>query len=160
MAPNHGQFISDPLAHFLAIPWAAKLLTNPSALNIVVSERQPLSSGDKRFVRGVMNGAETVRACVTFFQTVPSPSSAAAAATAPLSKSAKLLQGGGAKDGEHPERPFLLLNALLDIGDDLCGFRGTLHGGAAAVLLDETLCAAADSQSSESFTYLDNLIES
>jgi hypothetical protein len=60
-----------------------------------------------------------------------------------------LLQGGGARDGEDPEKPFLLFNALLDLGEDLCGHKGTLHGGALVVLLDETMCAAADNQSRE-----------
>jgi acyl-coenzyme A thioesterase PaaI-like protein len=35
------------------------------------------------------------------------------------------------------------------MGEGLCGFKGTLHGGALAVLLDETMCSAADNQSRE-----------
>ncbi|KAK3294808.1 HotDog domain-containing protein [Chaetomium fimeti] len=67
-------------------------------------------------------------------------------------KSRALLRGGGAQDGEDPERPFLLFNALLDLGEDLCGHKGTLHGGALMVLLDETMGAAANNQSDYAFT--------
>ena len=67
----------------------------------------------------------------------------------PLSKSAELLRGGGRENGETRDRPFLLFNVFLDLGEDLCGFKGTLHGGAMGVFLDETMCAAADNQSRE-----------
>lgn len=173
---DHNQYIADPLAHFLAIPWTAKLLTDPAALDIVVSDRSPLASGDKQFVRTILNGATTVRACVTFLMRLPPqaqlegqgaarPAAAMAmlghqgsgdgdggvegVTTPPISRSRALLQGGGPGDGEDPEKPFLLFNALLDLGNDLCGYKGTLHGGAVAVLLDETMCAAADNQSRE-----------
>ncbi|KAK4146791.1 HotDog domain-containing protein [Dichotomopilus funicola] len=149
---EHNQYIPNPLAHFSAIPWAARLLRDPAVSNIVVSERQPLASGDKRLVRETLNGATTVRACVTFVMHLPTTAEEEVAGRPPLSKSKALLRGGGPKDGEDPARPFLLFNALLDLGEDLCGYRGTLHGGAFAVLLDETMCAAADNQSQFAFT--------
>lgn len=165
---KHDQYIRDPLAHFLSIPWAAKALTDPAVLDIVVSDRTRLATGDKQFVRSILSSETTVRACVTYFLTVPSQQQqqqeekktllsasgghhgAGEGGQQPLSKSKALLQGGGPENGEGPEKPFLLFNALLDLGEDLCGFRGTLHGGALVVLLDETMCAAADNQSSES----------
>ncbi|KAK4039021.1 HotDog domain-containing protein [Parachaetomium inaequale] len=150
----HNQPIADPLAHFLAIPWTARLLTDPSAFGIVVSDRRPLASGEKQFVRGVLNGEATVRACVTFLVRVPpSPSSnGSGGGIGLLSKSKALLQGGGPQDGEDPEKPFLLFNALLDLGEGMCGFKGMLHGGAVVVLLDETMCAAANNQCDYTFT--------
>ncbi|KAH6856578.1 HotDog domain-containing protein [Chaetomium sp. MPI-CAGE-AT-0009] len=156
---HHHQAVADPLAHFLAIPWAARLLTDPAAFGIVVSDRRPLASGDKQFVRSVMSSATTVRACVTFFVRLPPASGmgmelnqGVVVARGPVSKSRALLQGGGARDGEDPERPFLLFNALLDLGEDLCGHKSTLHGGALMVMLDETMGAAADNQSHYAFT--------
>lgn len=170
---KHDQYIRDPLAHFLSIPWAAKALTDPAVLDIVVSDRTRLATGDKQFVRSILSSETTVRACVTYFLKVPPPpqqqhheprqqqekkrlfptsghQEVGEGVQQPLSKSKALLQGGGPENGEGPEKPFLLFNALLDLGEDLCGFKGTLHGGALVVLLDETMCAAADNQSSES----------
>ncbi|KAK4150921.1 HotDog domain-containing protein [Chaetomidium leptoderma] len=174
--PNHNQHVADPLAHFLAIPWTARLLTDPAALDIVVSDRRPLASGDTQFVRSLLNSATAVRACVTFFLKLPPSLSSSSSSSSSsqkgggggggvvqgeeeeeeegISKSKALLRGGGPEDGEDPERPFLLFNALLDLGEDLWGFRGTLHGGALVVLLDETMCAAADNQSRDFFVRL------
>jgi hypothetical protein len=143
--PDHNQHMADPLAHFLSIPWTAKLLTDPAVLDIWVSDRRPLASGEKQFVRSVLNSEATVRACVTFSLRVP----ASAESKRAISKSTALLHGGGLEDGEEVGRPFLLFSALLDMGEGLCGFKGTLHGGALAVLLDETMCSAADNQSRE-----------
>jgi hypothetical protein len=165
---DHNQYIRDPLAHFLAIPWAAKLLTDPAAFDIVVSDRRSLPSGDKQFVRSVISSEKTVRACVTFLLKVPpqkeegqrgvcpAPPFDGLAAHGPtdaegklISKSKKLLEGGGPENGEDPDKPFVLSNVFVDLGEGLCGYRGMLHGGALMVLLDEAMCAAADNQSSE-----------
>ena len=153
--PMHDQFIQDPLGHFLGIPWAAAALTDPAALEIAVSDRTRLPSGDMLFVRSVMNGARTVRACVTYWVRVPPPGLLGAeAGLRPLSMSAEMLRRGGRENGETRDRPFLLFNVLLDLGEDLCGFKGTLHGGALGVFLDETMCAAADNQSRELLCFL------
>ncbi|KAL2167399.1 hypothetical protein VTG60DRAFT_1349 [Thermothelomyces hinnuleus] len=181
---DHNQHVADPLAHFLSIPWAARLLTDPATFGVVVPDRRPLASGDKRLVRSVLNGTGTVRACVTFFVKLPAhgeekgndedkeeeeeeewwcagseprrgghdDNGGGTRSLLPLSRSTALLRGGGAQDGEDPERPFLLFNALLDLGEDLCGYKGMMHGGALAVILDETMCAAADNQSRCAFT--------
>lgn len=145
---DHNQYMADPLAHFLSIPWTAKLLTDPAVLDIWVSDRRPLASGEKQFVRSVLSSEATVRACVTFSLKVPPfVEGEGNSRGATISKSKALLRGGGERDGEDPERPFLLFSALLDIGEGMCGFKGTLHGGALAVVLDETMCSAADNQS-------------
>jgi hypothetical protein len=172
---DHNQYNPDPLAHFLAIPWAAKLLTDPAAFDIVVSDRRILPSGDKQFVRSVMNSETTVRACITFLLKLPPQKEegqrgvcpappfdgmgghAADTDGKPISKSKKLLQGGGPENGEDPEKPFLLSNVLVDLGEGLCGYRGMLHGGALMVLLDEAMCAAADNQSRECVPSFDPL---
>lgn len=155
---KHNQYIKNPLAHFLAIPWTAKALTDPAVLDIVVSDRSPLAAGDMQFVRDTLNSATTVRACVTYYLRLPSrdvpeeeqkQKQQQQQQLVPASKSKALLQGGGLQDGEDPNKPFLLFNALLDLGEGMCGFKGMLHGGAVVVLLDEMMCAAADNQSRE-----------
>ncbi|KAK3990067.1 HotDog domain-containing protein [Cladorrhinum sp. PSN332] len=142
---NHNQYIKDPVAHFKNMPWANTLLTDPAVLETIVVDRRPLPSGESNFVRRVMNSGTTVRACVTFFRMLRSPKSA----TQPqeITKAKGLLQGGGAQDGEDAKNPFLLFNALLDLGEDLCGYSGTMHGGLFAVLMDEVMGTAANFQS-------------
>ncbi|KAL2023433.1 hypothetical protein VTK56DRAFT_2790 [Thermocarpiscus australiensis] len=163
---DHNQPVKDPLAHFRAIPWAAALLSDPAVLAIAVADRRPRAGEEMSFIQRVLNSDTTVRACVTFWMRVPRPQpqlllpeqlaeqAGRKGGPGPMSSSRALLQGGGRKDGEDPERPFLLLNALLDLGEDLCGWKGMLHGGALAAMMDEVLCAAADNQSSESFWFL------
>lgn len=41
---------------------------SPGPRDVVVADRHPLPSRDGQFVRRVMNGPATVRACVTFFR--------------------------------------------------------------------------------------------
>ncbi|KAL2200548.1 HotDog domain-containing protein [Corynascus similis CBS 632.67] len=163
---EHNQYIPDPVGHFLSIPWTARLLTDPAVFGVVVPDRRPLASGDRRLVWKVFNGAGTVRACVTFFVKLPTTTPQREGRGKgselgkgddellphPLTKSKALLRGGGPLDGENPERPFLMFNVLLDLGEDLSGFRGMLHGGALAVVLDEAMAAAADNQTSAVFT--------
>ncbi|KAK0715767.1 HotDog domain-containing protein [Lasiosphaeris hirsuta] len=144
---NHNQFIKDPVAHFKAIPWCAALLADPAVLDTVVVDRRPLATGESNFVRRVMNGPSTVRACVTFFRMVQPPKAREGVVTgSQLSRSKALLMGGGEADGEEQRNPFLLFNALLDLGEDLCSFQGTLHGGLFAVLMDEVMGTAANFQ--------------
>jgi hypothetical protein len=156
---DHDQPTADPLGHFLSIPETAKLLTDPAVLDTIVSDRKPLPSGDKQFVRVVLNTRTTMRACVTFL--LPSPSAPSSfprrngVRTTTLRyppKSQAMMEGGGPEDGETVEKPFLVFNAILDMGEDLCGFKGTMHGGAVMVVLDEVLCAAATSQTGELYT--------
>ncbi|KAK3390929.1 HotDog domain-containing protein [Podospora didyma] len=155
---DHNQFIKDPVAHFRAIPWCAALLNDPAVLDVIVVDRRPLPSGESNFVRRVMNGPTTVRACVTFFRMLEPTSGqknkGALTGGVPgqekgraISASKELLQGGGPADGEDPKNPFLLFNALLDLGEDLCSYSNTLHGGLFAVLMDEVMGTAANFQS-------------
>ncbi|KAK5660242.1 hypothetical protein OQA88_12780 [Cercophora sp. LCS_1] len=141
---NHNQAIKDPLAHFKAIPWCAKLLADPAILDTIIVDRNPLASGESNFVRRTMNSPTTVRACVTFFRTLQDRRSDVKGDD--LSKSKLLTSGGGKGEGEDPRNPFLLFSALLDLGEDLCGFASTLHGGVYAVLLDEVMGTAANFQ--------------
>jgi len=146
---DHNQFIKDPLAHFRAIPWCATLLNDGAVLNYRVCDRRPLPSTESSFVRRVMNSGTTVRACITFCRMVNPPPSGSGKASIPaasLSRSGVLLSGGGKANGEDLRNPFLLLSALLDLGEDLCGYTNTLHGGLFTVLMDEVMGTAANFQ--------------
>ncbi|KAL1839056.1 hypothetical protein VTJ49DRAFT_1920 [Mycothermus thermophilus] len=121
---NHNQYISDPLAHFLAIPWTTALLKDPAVLAIEVTDRRPHPDGRERLMKRVMNSVGTVRACVTFVSV-----------------------SSGRKGGEDPKRGSLLFHVLLDLGEDLCGYQGVMHGGAIMLMLDEAMCSAANNQS-------------
>jgi hypothetical protein len=145
---NHNQYIADPVSHFRAIPWCNTLLSDPAVLDTIIPDRQPLASGESNFVRRVMNSGTTVRSCVTFFRMLKTPGTKGLAMHG-LSKSEPLLRGGGKADGEEKRNPFLLFNALLDLGEDMCGFKGTLHGGLFAVLMDEVMGTAANFQAGE-----------
>ncbi|KAK0672313.1 HotDog domain-containing protein [Cercophora samala] len=155
---NHNQHVKDPLAHFNAMPPFAKMLSDPALLTTQIVDRRPLPSGESNFVRKVMNSGTTVRACVTFFRMLQPPASMvkkgqAAGAKGELipmeqiTKSKAVLQGGGKEDGEDMKNPFLLFTALLDLGEDLCSYAGTMHGGLFAVLMDEVMGTAANFQS-------------
>ncbi|KAI0152389.1 Thioesterase/thiol ester dehydrase-isomerase [Hypoxylon sp. NC0597] len=67
----------------------------------------------------------------------------------PLSASEALLSGGGKENGEDPRNPFILFNALADLGPDLQSFAGTMHGGLYNVLMDEVMGTAANFQASK-----------
>jgi hypothetical protein len=145
---NHNQFFADPFAHFRAIPWCRRLLDDPALLHSVIVDRRPLPTSEANFVRRVMNSGRTVRACVTFFRTVTGLGiMGGEASPMPVSRSMRLLGGGGRENGEDDKRsPFLVVSALLDLGMDLCGYKDTLHGGLFAVLMDEVMGTAANHQ--------------
>jgi acyl-coenzyme A thioesterase PaaI-like protein len=59
-----------------------------------------------------------------------------------------LLQESGPKIKEDTKtQPCLLFNALLDIGEQMSGFEGTLHGGATALFIDEAMGSVAGGKS-------------
>ncbi|KAI5919918.1 HotDog domain-containing protein [Camillea tinctor] len=93
-----------------------------------------------------MNSGTTVRACVSWFRplTTTTPK-----AERNGDKSERLLRGDGeAKaNGEDPHNPFLVFSALLDLGEDLNSYAGTMHGGLYGVLMDEVMGTAANFQS-------------
>lgn len=151
---NHNQPVADPIAYFKALPWCHALLSDPAVIKVIVVDRRPLESGESNFMRKTVNTATTVKACVTFFRLLNSPKTAlvpsnasASAVSRPLSASAALLSGGGKENGEDPRNPFLLFNALLEMGVDCQGYAGTLHGGLFAVIMDEVMGTAANFQS-------------
>ncbi|KAI0171854.1 Thioesterase/thiol ester dehydrase-isomerase [Hypoxylon sp. FL1284] len=152
---DHNQSVEDPLAHFEAIPWCASLLADRSILSVVVPDRRPLPDGESSFVRRVMNTPTTVRACLTFMRAVGGGGKKERDLgdgetnkndEPPLSRSAPLLWGGGRDNGEDPRNPFLLFNALADLGEDLTSYVGTMHGGLYGVLMDEVMGTAANFQ--------------
>ncbi|KAI1083489.1 HotDog domain-containing protein [Whalleya microplaca] len=171
----HNQAVADPLAHFKAIPWCAALLASRQNLHgtVAVPDCHPLPSGEASFVRKTLNNASTVRACVTFLRASPSSSSSATSSSASSSISTTpergaedttaagtgasggrgssiLSSGGGGKAaGEDPRTPFLLFHALVDLGEDCNSYKGTLHGGLYAVLMDEVMGTAANFQTGE-----------
>ncbi|OTB19946.1 hypothetical protein K445DRAFT_313740 [Daldinia sp. EC12] len=63
-----------------------------------------------------------------------------------LSASEALLSGGGKENGEDPRNPFVLFNALVDLGEDCQSFPGVMHGGMHGLLMDEVMGTAANSQ--------------
>ncbi|KAK4107051.1 hypothetical protein N656DRAFT_720865 [Canariomyces notabilis] len=158
-----GQFIKDPLGHFLAMPWAAALLLDPATTAIVVPDRKPLPSGARSLVNCILNSATTVRACVSYWQSPQllaqrSAESQLSGATEPASAGGRhgnhvssrqaLLQESGPKIKEDTKtQPCLLFNALLDIGEQMSGFEGTLHGGATALFIDEAMGSVAGGKS-------------
>ncbi|KAI0132518.1 HotDog domain-containing protein [Xylariales sp. AK1849] len=143
---DHNQPVPDPIAHFKAIPWCAKLLEDRAVLDIIVPDRRPLESGESNFVRKTMNSPSTVNACVTFFRMLKHPKSSKPV-DASISRSRELLAGGGPDDGEDLKNPFLLFNALVELGVDCQSYAGTMHGGLYGVFMDEVMGTAANFQS-------------
>jgi len=48
---NHNQSVPDPIAHFKAFPWCAKLIEDKANIDVVVPDRRLLDSGESNFVR-------------------------------------------------------------------------------------------------------------
>jgi hypothetical protein len=128
---EHNQPTVDPVAHFKAIPWCAKLLSDKSVVQVVVPDRTPIPSTESALVRETLNTPSTVKACVTFFQYIKP--------TAPSSET-----------GEDQHNPFLQLCSLLDLGSGINGYAKTAHGGIFGVVLDEVMGTAANMQAGES----------
>ncbi|KAF3061819.1 hypothetical protein GL218_04110 [Daldinia childiae] len=63
-----------------------------------------------------------------------------------LSASEAILSGGGKENGENPRNPFVLFNALVDLGEDCQSFPGVMHGGMHGLLMDEVMGTAANAQ--------------
>ncbi|KAI0848324.1 HotDog domain-containing protein [Daldinia vernicosa] len=63
-----------------------------------------------------------------------------------LSASEALLGGGGKENGENPRNPFVLFNALVDLGEDCQSYPGVMHGGMHGLLMDEVMGTAANAQ--------------
>lgn len=72
-----------------------------------------------------LNTPDTVRACVVAVRlTQPTPDSIAG--------------------GETKEKPFMELVGLLDLGEGINGYPGTVHGGFFNVMLDEIMGSAVN----------------
>jgi hypothetical protein len=100
--PNseYNQPTADPIAHFKAIPWCAKLLSDKSVVKIIIPDRTPIPSTESALVRETFNTPSTVKACITFLRYIKS--------TAPSSET-----------GEDKKNPFLQLCCLLDLGSGM-----------------------------------------
>jgi hypothetical protein len=126
---THGQPTADPISHFKAIPWCANLLSDKSIVHVAVPDRRSKLDNEYTLVKGALNTASTVRACITVFR-VPRPT-----AKREL------------RPGENRKNPFVEITALLDLGNGLNGFAGTAHGGFLATVFDEVMGTAAWQQS-------------
>ncbi|KAG4437831.1 hypothetical protein IFR05_006677 [Cadophora sp. M221] len=127
---THNQPVADPIAHFKAIPWCAKLLSDKSIAQVTVPDRNPISSTESALVRETLNTPETVKACITFFRYIKP--------TAPASET-----------GEDQKNPFLELCTLLDLNNGVNGYAKTAHGGFFGVVLDEVMGTAANMQAAQ-----------
>ncbi|KAK6818939.1 alcohol dehydrogenase [Apiospora arundinis] len=143
---NHNQSVPDPIAHFKAIPWCAKLIEDRANIDVVVPDRRPLDSGESNFVRKTMNTPTTIKASISFLRPVKAHRTIQTTSGGELSKSTALLSGGGPDHSENPRNPFLLFNALADLGVDCQSYAGTMHGGLYTVLMDEVMGTAANFQ--------------
>lgn len=78
-------------------------------------------------MKETLNGASTVRACITYFR-VPK-------------------RRDGLKPGEDKNNPFVELTTLLDLGGGVNSYAKTCHGGFMATVFDEVMGTAAWQQS-------------
>jgi hypothetical protein len=89
-------------------------------VHIQIPDRRPRASREFALVNETINTADAVRACVVMVRKLP-------------------LTDAGRAAGESPERPFLELLGLLDLGRGVNGYEGTAHGGFFNVVLDEVM---------------------
>ncbi|KAH7407284.1 HotDog domain-containing protein [Cadophora sp. MPI-SDFR-AT-0126] len=127
---SHNQPIADPVAHFKAIPWCAKLLSDKSIVQVTVPDRTPIPSTESALVRETLNTSKTVKACITFFRYIKP--------TAPASETS-----------EEKKNPFLELCTLVDLDSGVNGYAKTAHGGFFGVVLDEVMGTAANLQAAK-----------
>ncbi|KAK8113303.1 hypothetical protein PG984_013829 [Apiospora sp. TS-2023a] len=100
----------EEVQRFMGIPWCAKYLTSTPDLVVRVHEnRTVLSSWQNQFVGGTLNTPDTIAAWVDFF---PPP-------------------------GPPPQYRIHEFMSLIALNEGMIGFPGSVHGGAAALLLDE-----------------------
>ncbi|KAG4412344.1 hypothetical protein IFR04_014523 [Cadophora malorum] len=127
---SHNQPIADPIAHFKAIPWCAKLLADKSVVQVTVPDRTPIPSTESALVRETLNTSKTVKACITFFRYIKP--------TLPASET-----------GEDKKNPFLELCTFVDLNSGVNGYAKTAHGGFFGVVLDEVMGTAANLQAAQ-----------
>jgi hypothetical protein len=123
-----GQYISDPLAHFEAIPWCAKLLSDKRIVGRETPNRTKTADGNSTLINETLNSSSTVRACTSFFRYVKTPTTDAL------------------DNGEDKKNPFLEFVALVDLGSGMDGWKNLVHGGVQGVMLDEVMSNAAFQQ--------------
>lgn len=102
--------MTDPsVAHLNAIPWVASLIHDPKWTLVETISRVLLSSGENSFYSETLATDRTMRSCLTLLPAV---------------------EAGG-------KLAYMEVLWIVELGDGLNGYPGTLHGGMAATLLDE-----------------------
>jgi len=100
----------DPsVARLNAIPWVASLIHDPKWTRVQTISRTLKSSGEDSFYAETLATDRTLRSCLTYLPTAEA-------------------------DGKLAFKEVLW---IVELGDALNGYPGTLHGGMAATLLDE-----------------------
>ena len=61
---THNQPIENPIPHFKAIPWCAKLLADKSVVQVAVPDRTPIASTESALVRETLNTPNTVKVSI------------------------------------------------------------------------------------------------
>lgn len=142
---------NDNISYFTSIPWCARLLSPSSSsshtpLRILAPPSRtpkPLTGEDSLFARTLQtHGA--IRAGLCFYPRLDDAS--------PSGGHVKQGQQGqrnggkaqqdkhkGEKRGGDGEQGITEMNLLFDLGDDLNGWPGVLHGGIVATLIDEAM---------------------
>jgi hypothetical protein len=90
-----------------------------------IPSRQPSATREFSLVNETLNTADTVRGCIVV-----------ARKTVPTSLSIT--------NGETIDKPFLEMVGLLDLGEGINGYPGTVHGGFFNVMLDEIMGSTVD----------------
>ncbi|EAT84575.1 hypothetical protein HBI56_179300 [Parastagonospora nodorum] len=102
--------MTDPsIARLNAIPWVASLIHDPKWTRVQTISRVLQSSGEDSFYSETLATDRTMRSCLTLLPAVEA-------------------------DAKIAFREVLW---IVELGDGLNGYPGTLHGGMAATLLDE-----------------------
>jgi hypothetical protein len=85
-----------------------------------IPPRHPIATREFSLVNETLNTPDTVRACIVVARkTIPTPLSIT--------------------NGETTAKPFLEMVGLLDLGEGINGYPGTVHGGFFNVMLDEVM---------------------
>lgn len=96
-----------------------------------IPARHATSTREFSLVNETLNTADTVRACIVV-----------ARKTSPTATSIS--------NGETTAKPFLEMVGLLDLGDGINGYPGTVHGGFFNVMLDEIMGSTVNAYKGDS----------
>lgn len=145
---------NDSISYFTSIPWCARLLDrsfSPShtPLHILAPPSRtpkPRTGEDSLFARTLQtHGA--IRAGLCFYPRLDDASSSVdhveqvqqGQRSDDKAQEDKRRASNGEKRGEEGDQGITEMNLLFDLGDDLNGWPGVLHGGIVATLIDEAM---------------------